>query len=111
MRRIPPQIRIQIFEFFLQSYSLHDISRMVKVSVGTVKNVVDSFIENDLDYMAIRKRFENIKKNGIEPKKIILALRLINNINKTELSFETLLAFLDSVETERFRLDIDINNF
>ena len=62
MRRIPSQIRLEIFNLFLQSYSLHDISRMVKVSVGTVKNVVDSFIENELDYMEIRKIFENIKK-------------------------------------------------
>ena len=36
---------------------------------------------------------------------------MINKITKTELSLETLLAFLDSAETERFRLDMDINYF
>ena len=84
---------------------------MVKGSVGTVKNVIDEFIETDLDYKEIRKIFENIQKNGFEPNKIILALRLINKITETELTLETLLAFMDSAETERFRLNIDINNF
>lgn len=111
MKRIPPQIRLEIFELFLQSFSFHDISCMVKVSVGTVKNVIDEFIETNLDYIEIRKIFETIRKNGFEPKKLILALHLINKINKTELRLETLLAFLDSSETERFRLDMDINDF
>ncbi len=111
MNRIPPQIRLEIFELFLQSFSLHDIACMIKVSVGTVKNVIDEFIETELDYKEIRKIFENIRKNGFEPNKIILALRLINNITKTELTLETLLAFIDSAETERFRLNIDINYF
>ena len=111
MLPIPFQIRIEIFELYLQSYSLHEISRIVKVSVGTVKNVVDSFIKKELDYMKIRKIFENVEKNNVEKTKIILALRLINKIDKTQLSYESLLAFLDGLETEGFRLDIDINIF
>jgi hypothetical protein len=111
MLRIPIQIRVEIFELYLQSYSLHEISRIVKVSVGTVKNVVDSFIKKELDYMKIRKIFENVEKNNVDKNKIILALRIINKIDKTQLSYESLLAFLDGLETEGFRLDIDINIF
>ncbi len=111
MLPIPSIIRIEIFELYLQSYSLHEISRIVKVSVGTVKNVVDSSIEKELDYMKIRKIFENVEKHKIGKNKIILALRLINKIDRTQLSYETLLAFLDGLETEGFRLDIDINIF
>ena len=111
MLPIPSKIRIEIFELYLQSYSLHEISRIVKVSVGTVKNVVDSSIEKELDYMKIRKIFENVEKHKIGKNKIILALRLINKIDRTQLSYESLLAFLDGLETEGFRLDIDINIF
>lgn len=111
MLPVPIQIRVEIFELYLQSYSLHEISRILKVSVSTVKNVVDSFIEKELDYMKIRKIFENVEKNNVEKNKIILALRLINKIDKTQLSYESLLAFLDGLETEGFRLDIDINIF
>ena len=111
MLPIPSKIRIEIFELYLQSYSLHEISRIVKVSVGTVKNVVDSSIEKELDYMKIRKIFENVEKHKMGKNKIILALRLINKIERTQLSYESLLAFLDGLETEGFRLDIDINIF
>ena len=111
MLPIPLQIRIEIFELYLQSYSLHDISSLVKVSVSTVKNVVDYFISKELDYMKIRKIFENVEKNNIEKNKIIFALRLINKVDKTQLSYESLLAFLDGIETEGFRLDMDINIF
>ena len=111
MLPIPLQIRIEIFELYLQSYSLHDISSLVKVSVVTVKNVVDYFISKELDYMKIRKIFENVEKNNIEKNKIIFALRLINKVDKTQLSYESLLAFLDGIETEGFRLDMDINIF
>ena len=38
-------------------------------------------------------------------------MRIINKIDKTQLSYESLLAFLDGLETEGFRLDIDINIF
>ena len=38
-------------------------------------------------------------------------MRLINKIEKTQLSYELLLAFLDGLATEGFRLDIDINIF
>ena len=61
--------------------------------------------------MKIRKIFENVEKNNIENTKIILALRLINKINKTHLRYESLLAFLDGIETEGFRLNMDINIF
>ena len=111
MLPIPFQIRVEIFELYLQSYSLHEISRIVKVSVGTVKNVVNYFRTKELDYMKIRKIFENVEKNNVEKTKIVLALRLINKIDKTQLSYETLLAFLDGLETEGFRLDTDINIF
>ena len=111
MLPIQIQIRVEIFELYFQSYSLHEISRILKVSVSTVKNVVDSFIEKELDYMKIRKIFENVEKNNVEKNKKILALRLINKIEKTQLSYESLLAFLDGLETEGFRLDIDNNIF
>lgn len=111
MLPIQIQIRVEIFELYFQSYSLHEISRILKVSVSTVKNVVDSFIEKELDYMKIRKIFENVEKNNVEKNKKILALRLINKIEKTQLSYELLLAFLDGLATEGFRLDIDINIF
>lgn len=111
MLPIQIQIRVEIFELYFQSYSLHEISRILKVSVSTVKNVVDSFIEKELDYMKIRKIFENVEKNNVEKNKKILALRLINKIEKTQLSYESLLAFLDGLATEGFRLDIDINIF
>jgi hypothetical protein len=102
---IPFQIRVEIFELYLQSYSLHEISRIVQVSVDTVKNVVDFFINKELNYIKIRKIFENVEKNKIEKNKIIMALRLINKIDKTQLRYESLLAFLDGLETEGFRLD------
>jgi hypothetical protein len=79
--------------------------------VGTVKNVVDFFIKKELDYLKIRKIFENVEKNNIEKTKIILALRLINKIDKTQLSYESLLAFLEGLETEGFRLNMDLNIF
>ena len=41
MLPIPLQIPIEIFELYLESYSLHDISRIVKVSVSSVKKVED----------------------------------------------------------------------
>ena len=69
MLPIQIQIRVEIFELYFQSYSLHEISRILKVSVSTVKNVVDSFIEKELDYMKIRKIFENVEKNNVEKNK------------------------------------------
>ena len=62
MLPILSKIRIEIFELYLQSYSLHDISRFVRVSVSTVKNVVDSLIDKELDHLKIRKIFENVEK-------------------------------------------------
>ena len=38
-----------------------------------------------------------------------MVLHLINKIDRTNVSYESIMAFLDGIETERFRLDRDVN--
>jgi hypothetical protein len=111
MRPIPPSIKSQIIRKFLEGYSIPEISKQTRVSVGTISTLTTEESKNDEYFLYMREIAKKFKGKGLKFSEVISGIRLyhkITNLGLTCLFFED---FLESTNTESFRLGMDLYEF
>jgi len=111
MRPVPPSIKSQIIRKFLEGYSIPEISKQTRVSVGTISTLTTEESKNDEYFLYMREIAKKFKGKGLKFSEVISGIRLyhkITNLGLTCLFFED---FLESTNTESFRLGMDLYEF
>ena len=111
MRPTPPSIKSQIIRKFLEGYSIPDISKQTGVSVGSISTLTTEESKKDEYFLYMREIVKKFKGNGLKFSEVISGIRLyhkITNFGLTCLFFED---FLESTNTESFRLGVDLYEF
>lgn len=111
MESIPDAIKAEIFQKYLEGYSTTKISKLYNVSVGSVSSITREESNKDNDYFQIREITKIFKKNNLNISDVISGIRLYNKIKKVGLDITFFENFIDSTNTESFRLKKDHSKF
>ena len=111
MRPTPTSIKSQIIRKFLEGDSTTEISKQLKVSVGTVSKTTTEESKNDEYYLYMRELAKKFKNMEIEIPDAISGIRLYNKIKKVGLTCSFFENFLDSTNVSSFRLGMDHDKF
>jgi hypothetical protein len=95
----------------LEGYSTTKISKLYNVSVGSVSSITREESKKDNDYFQIREITKIFKKNNLNISDVISGIRLYNKIKKVGLNITFFENFIDSTNTESFRLKKDHSKF
>ena len=107
MRPIPPSIKSQIYRKYLEGYSTPEISKLFSISVGTIHSITKEVSLNDEYYIVIREVTKMLRSNNLELTDVISGIRLKNKIQEAGLTISFFENFLESTNTESFRLGMD----
>jgi DNA repair exonuclease SbcCD ATPase subunit len=111
MRPIPDKIKAEIIQNYLEGYSIPKISQMRGVAVGTVDKVTDEEARKDESIVYIREIAKMFKKKNLELAEVIAGVRLYNKVKKVGLSQSFFENFLESTNTESYRLEMEHDQF
>ena len=111
MRRIPLAIKIEIFRRYLEGFSIPEISKSSNVSVGSVYSIIEEEAEKDDAFNYIREIAKKLRKDNLNIDDLIPAIHLNSKIKNLGLNFDLFDSFLDSADTESFRINMDLNEF
>ena len=111
MRAIPPVIKEEIFRKYLKGDSTTEISKLYDVSVGTVSAITTEESNKDNDFFQIREITKTFKKHNLKISDIISGIRLYNKIKKLGVDIVFFEKFIESIDTESFRLKKNIDKF
>jgi hypothetical protein len=111
MKSIPDAIKAEIFQKYLEGYSTTKISELYDVSIGSISSITTEESNKDNDYFQIREITKIFKKNNLNISDVISGIRLYNKIKKVGLNITFFENFIDSTNTESFRLKKDHSKF
>ena len=111
MRRIPLAIKIEIFRRYLEGFSIPEISKSSNVSVGSVYSIIEEEAEKDDAFNYIREIAKKLRKDNLNIDDLIPAIHLNSKIKTLGLDFDLFDNFVDSADTEIFRIKMDLNEF
>jgi len=111
MRPTPISTKSEIFKKYLEGTSIPDISKLFNVSVGTVSSIAKEETTKDGYYLVIREVTKMFKSNNLEICDVISGIRLKNQIEEVGLTISFFEDFLESTNTESFRIDMDHKKF
>jgi hypothetical protein len=111
MKSIPDAIKAEIFQKYLEGYSTTKISELYDVSIGSISSITTEESNKDNDYFQIREITKIFKKNNLDISDVISGIRLYNKIKKVGLNITFFENFIDSTNTESFRLKKDHSKF
>ena len=111
MRPTPTSIKSQIIRKFLEGYSTTEISKQLKVSVGTVSTITTEESKNDEYYLYMREVAKKFKNMEIEIPDVISGIRFYNKIKEVDLTCSFFENFLDSTNVSSFRLGMAHTKF
>lgn len=111
MRSIPPVIKEEIFRKYLEGDSTTEIRKLYGVSVGTISAITTEESKKDNDFFQIREITKTFKKHNLKISDIISGIRLYNKIKKLGLDIVFFENFIESIDTESFRLKKDFSKF
>jgi hypothetical protein len=111
MRSIPDTIKAEIIKKYLEGYSIPEISQLCRVAVGTVDKVTSEEARNDESIVYLREIAKIFRKNKLELSEVITGIRLYNKVKKTGLSYSFFENFLESTNTESFRIEMEHDQF
>jgi hypothetical protein len=111
MRPIPPAIKADVIKKYLEGYSLPQIGKLTGVSVGTAHDITTEESKKDSSILYIREIAKMFKKNNLEISDIISGVRLHNKIKQVGLSCIFFENFLESTNTESYRLEMEHEKF
>ncbi|HJT85449.1 MAG TPA: hypothetical protein VJ697_13295 [Nitrososphaeraceae archaeon] len=111
MRPTPENLKQEIIQKYLEGYSIPEISKSSKVSVGTVHKIADEEAKKENELCSVREIAKMFKKEQLNLSEVISGVRLYNkvkNVGLTSLFFED---FLDFTNTESFRKELQHEQF
>lgn len=111
MRPIPPTIKAEIIKKYLEGYSLPQIGKLTGVSVGIAHAISTEESKKDDSILYIREIAKMFNKNNLELSDVISGIRLYNKIKQVGLSCIFFENFLESTNTESYRLDMEHEKF
>lgn len=111
MRSTPPVIKAEIFRKYLEGYSIPEISDLCNVSVGNAHSTITEESDKDNDFFQIREITKIFRKNNLKISDVIYAIRLHNKVRKLGLDTSFFENFLDTTDTESFKLNIEHPKF
>ena len=111
MRSIPPAIKEEIFRKYLEGDSIPEISKSCGVSVGTISAITTEESSKDNDFFQIREITKAFKKYNLKISDVISGIRLYNKIKNLGLDIVFFENFIESIDTESFRLKKDLSKF
>ncbi len=111
MRSIPPVIKEEIFRKYLEGYSTTEISKVCGVSVGIVSSITREESHKNNNYFPIRELTRIFHKNKLKISDVISGIRLHNKIKAVGLDISFFENFIESTDTESFRIKKNIDKF
>jgi hypothetical protein len=111
MRPTPSSIKSQIYRKYLEGYSISEISKLFKTSVGNISSIAKEVSSKDEYYIVIREVTKMLRSNNLELSDVISGIRLKNQIQGAGLTITFFENFLESTNTESFTLGIDHEKF
>jgi len=110
MRSIPSSVQSEIFRKYLEGDSIPAISKLFNVSVGAVWAIANELSKKDEYFIVIRELIK-CKNNNLEISDVISAIRLKNKVKELGLTISFFENFLETTNTESFRLNKDHSEF
>ena len=111
MRPIPPAIKKEVIKKYLEGNSIPQIGKLAGVSVGSVHAITTEESKKDNSIFYIREIAKMFKKNNLEISDVISGVRLHNKIKQVGLSCIFFENFLESTNTESYRLEMEHEQF
>jgi hypothetical protein len=111
MRPVPDMIKTEIFKKYLEGDSIPLISESCRVAVGTVHAITTEESRKDESIGYIREITKMFKKNNLKISDVIAGVRLHNKVKKVGLSCLFFENFLESTNTESFRIKMEHDQF
>jgi hypothetical protein len=111
MRPIPDSIKSEIIKKFLEGYSNTEIHKELHVSVGAISAITKEECRKNEYYFYIHEIAKKFRSKNLEISDVISGVRLYNKIKKVGLTCSFFENFLESTNTESFRLNKDHSEF
>ena len=111
MRPIPPEIKAEVIKKYLEGNSIPQIGKLAGVSVGTAHAITTEESKKDNSILYIREIAKMFNKNNLELSDVISGVRLHNTIKQVGLSCIFFENFLESTNTESYRLEMEHEKF
>ena len=111
MRPIPPAIKAEVIKKYLEGNSIPQISKLAGVSVGSVHAITTEESKKDNSILYIREIAKMFNKNNLEVSDVISGVRLHNKIKQVGLSCIFFENFLESTNTESYRIEMEHEKF
>ena len=111
MRPTPSSIKSQIYRKYLEGYSIPEISKLFNTSVGNISSIAKEVSSKDEYYIVIREVTKMLRSNNLELSDVISGIRLKNQIKGAGLTISFFENFLESTNTESFKLEMDHEKF
>ena len=111
MRPIPPAIKEEVIKKYLEGNSIPQIGKLAGVSVGSVHAITTEESKEDNSISYIREIAKMFNKNNLEISDVIAGVRLHNKIKQVGLSCIFFENFLESTNTESYRLEMEHEQF
>ena len=111
MRPIPDSIKSEIIKKFLEGYSITEIHKELDVSVGAISPITKEECRKNEYYVYIHEIAKKFRSKNLAISDVISGVRLYNKIKKLGLTCSFFENFLESTNTESFRLNKDHSEF
>jgi hypothetical protein len=111
MRAIPLTTKEEIFRKYLEGYSTTEIAKVCGVSVGIVSSITREESNQYNNFFPIRELTRNFYKNNLKIPDVISGIRLYNKIKAVGLDISFFENFIESTDTESFRIKKDLDKF
>ena len=109
--RVPPEIRQEILNLWLQAYSRDDISQILGISAGTVSEVVKTYGQRNPGFELLRELVVAIKREGSNTREYASAIRLRRLLNNNNLSEEEVDSLIRNATNHCFKQEVDMQSF
>ena len=107
MRPIPPAIKEEVIKKYLEGNSIPQIGKFAGVSVGSAHTITTEESKKDNSILYIREIAKMFNKNNLEISDVISGVRLHNKIKQVGLSCIFFENFLESTNTESYRIEME----
>jgi hypothetical protein len=111
MRAIPPITKEEIFRKYLEGLPTTEIAKLCGVSVGIVSSIAKEESRKDNNFFRIREITKIFYKNNLKILDVIAGIRLYNKIKAVGLDISFFENFIESTDTESFRIKRDLDKF
>lgn len=111
MRAIPLTIKEEIFRKYLQGLPITEIAKLCGVSIGEVSSTTKEESCKDNNFFHIREITKRFYNNNLKISDVIAGIRLYNKIKAVGLDISFFENFIESTDTESFRIKKDLDKF